>query len=70
VSAHGLQAKVLIGLPAAAALRGIVLSLVRLEPQWVPYYVVYAVYNYLAMGRELARRTGRRRRRPAARADG
>jgi glycosyltransferase involved in cell wall biosynthesis len=70
ISAHGRRALLLIGLPAAAAIRGIGLSMVRLEPQWIPYYLVYAVYNYLAMGRELARQTGRRRRRPVTRAGG
>jgi glycosyltransferase involved in cell wall biosynthesis len=38
-------------LPAAAALRGIALSVVRLEPQWVPYYGLFAVYNYAGMSR-------------------
>jgi len=64
VSNHGIRAKVLLGLPAAAAVRGILLSLVRLEPRWIPYYVVYAVYNYLAIGSELvgqARRSLRTR---------
>jgi hypothetical protein len=36
-------------LPAAAALRGIALSLARREPQWVPYYGLFAVYNYAGM---------------------
>ncbi|SFP13124.1 Glycosyl transferase family 2 [Geodermatophilus dictyosporus] len=62
---HGVRAAVLLGLPAAAAVRGIVLSLVRLSPQWIPYYLVFAVYNYLAMGRELLGHLGRARRRPS-----
>jgi glycosyltransferase involved in cell wall biosynthesis len=67
ISNHGMRAKVLLGLPAAAAVRGILLSLVRLEPRWIPYYVVYAVYNYLAIGSELAGQARRSRRTRLAR---
>lgn len=67
VSNHGVRAKVLLGLPAAAAVRGIVLSLARLQPQWVPYYLVYAVYNYLAITRELAGQAKNSRRARTAR---
>jgi glycosyltransferase involved in cell wall biosynthesis len=70
VAAHGPRAKLLLALPAAAAVRGVVLSLARREPRWIPYYLTYAVYNYLAMGSELAARAGRRRRGPAAREAG
>lgn len=45
----GARAAFLALLPAAAALRGIVLSLLRLEPQWVPYYLCFGVYNYIGM---------------------
>ncbi len=62
VTNHGIRAKILLGLPAAAAVRGIVLSLVQLRPRWIPYYLVFAVYNYLAMGRELAGHLSRSRR--------
>jgi glycosyltransferase involved in cell wall biosynthesis len=68
ISAHGRRALRLLVLPAAAAVRGIALSVARRQPQWVPYYLVFAVYNYLAMGRELALRAGRRRRRLGRRA--
>ena len=67
ISNHGMRAKVLLGLPAAAAVRGILLSLVRLEPRWIPYYVVYALYNYLAIGSELAGQARRSRRTRLAR---
>jgi glycosyltransferase involved in cell wall biosynthesis len=60
VENHGIRATALLGLPAAGAVRGILLSLVRLQPQWIPYYLVYAFYNYVAMTQELA--AGRKRR--------
>jgi glycosyltransferase involved in cell wall biosynthesis len=63
VSKHGLRGTVLLGMPLAAALRGIALSLVRRQPKWVPYYLCYAFFNYTAMLRELlgGRARGRRR---------
>ncbi len=63
VANHGVRATILLGLPAAAAVRGMVLSLARLSPQWIPYYLVFAVYNYLAMARELIGHLSRARRR-------
>lgn len=53
---HGLSAKLLLGLPLAAGIRGIMLSLWRREPRWIPYYVCFTVFNYAAMGRELRTR--------------
>src|SRR3712207_6582383 len=44
---HGLRGKVVLALPIAAGLRGIVLSLLRLRPQWIPYYVCFIVFNYV-----------------------
>jgi glycosyltransferase involved in cell wall biosynthesis len=70
VSTHGLRAKLLLGLPAAAAARGIVLSLVRRELRWIPYYLVFAAYNYAAMASELLARAGRRQPKAAARVAG
>ncbi len=49
VGKHGWRGARLLALPAAAAVRGIALSLLRLQPQWVPYYVCFAVGNYAAM---------------------
>jgi len=49
VRKHGWRGARLLALPAAAAVRGIVLCLARLQPQWVLYYVCFAVGNYLAM---------------------
>lgn len=67
MSNHGARAKILLGLPAAAAVRGIALSLARRQPRWVPYYVVYALYNYLAIGSELLDRARQSRRARGAR---
>jgi glycosyltransferase involved in cell wall biosynthesis len=53
VSNHGIRAKLLLALPAAAAVRGMALSLFRAQPKWIPYFAVYALYNYIAIGREL-----------------
>jgi glycosyltransferase involved in cell wall biosynthesis len=53
VRKEGLRAAALAALPAAAAARGIALSLLAREPQWVPYYTCYALFNYAGM---LARR--------------
>jgi len=53
VRKHRWRGARLLALPAAAAARGIALSLVRLRPQWVPYYMCFAFFNYLAMTAEL-----------------
>ena len=46
----------LLFLPLAAGARGVVLSVARLAPRWIPYYVAFTVLNYTAMLGELARR--------------
>ena len=56
---HGLRGARLLLLPGAAALRGVVLSLVKLEPRWIPYYVAFALGNYRALVGELLRRRPR-----------
>jgi glycosyltransferase involved in cell wall biosynthesis len=53
---HGLTALPLLGLPIAAALRGIVLSLLARQPRWVPYYLAFAALNWYSMARYLVRR--------------
>jgi hypothetical protein len=63
VANHRVRAAILLGLPAAAAVRGMALSLAHLSPQWIPYYLVFAVYNYRAMARELIGHLSRARRR-------
>lgn len=49
VGKHRLRGLLLVALPAAACLRGIALSLVRLQPRWIPYYLCYAAFNYVGM---------------------
>jgi glycosyltransferase involved in cell wall biosynthesis len=46
---YGWPAAGLLAIPAAGCVRGVLLSLVRLQPRWIPYYLAYLVYNYLAM---------------------
>jgi len=55
VRKHGVRALPLLALPAAAALRGAALGLVRRQPQWLPYFGAFVAYNYLGMGRGLRR---------------
>ncbi|MEA2253603.1 MAG: hypothetical protein QOG70_3845 [Solirubrobacteraceae bacterium] len=50
---EGWRAAGLVALPALAAVRGIVLSLLRGELRWVAYYGCYAVFNYAGMVRQL-----------------
>jgi glycosyltransferase involved in cell wall biosynthesis len=49
VRKEGMRAIGLTVLPAAASARGIVLSLLRRQPQWLPYYACYVVFNYAGM---------------------
>lgn len=49
VASRGLRAGMLIALPAAAAARGIGLSLLRRQPGWIPYFACYLVYNYVGL---------------------
>lgn len=53
LGSHGVRSVWFLTLPLAAGVRGIGLSLVRLQPQWVPYFVCYAVFNYVGMARQL-----------------
>lgn len=59
---HGWRAAPLLALPAAAAVRGTVLSLARGRPQWLPYYTTFLALNSFGMGRQLLIRLVRRRR--------
>lgn len=51
---HGWRGAGLALLPAAAAVRGSVLSLVRGQPRWLRYYLAFFWYNYAGMARGLA----------------
>jgi glycosyltransferase involved in cell wall biosynthesis len=54
VGAHGVRAKLLLGLPLAAGVRGVLLSLARRQPRWIPYYACFVAFNYVGLVRELA----------------
>ncbi len=56
VAKHPLRGARLLALPLAAAGRGSVLALIRREPRWLPYYALFAAYNYVGMGSEIGRR--------------
>ncbi len=56
IQKYGLRGAPLLALPGAAALRGLVLSLVRFRPQWIPYYLCFGFCNYSAMAAELRSR--------------
>jgi GT2 family glycosyltransferase len=49
VSKYGWRAGLLLAIPTAGAVRGILLSLLHFEPKWIPYYLAYFVFNYAAM---------------------
>ena len=50
---HGWRGLRLAALPAAAAARGVALSIVHRQPAWIPYFTVFAVGNYTGMVRGL-----------------
>jgi len=50
---HGWRAAPLLALPSAAAARGAALSVMRREPQWLPYYGAFLAFNWLGMARQL-----------------
>ncbi len=49
VNKYGIKSVHLLAIPAAGALRGVLLSLARLQPGWIPYYLVYFFYNYTSI---------------------
>jgi glycosyltransferase involved in cell wall biosynthesis len=59
---HGVRAIPLLALPLAAAGRGLLLSIVRRQPQWIPYYLTFAALNWWAMARQLVRQASHRDR--------
>lgn len=46
---YGWPTAKLLAIPLAGCVRGILISLIRLRPNWIPYYLFYMVYNYIAM---------------------
>ncbi len=46
---YGWRAGLLLVIPMAGSMRGIALSLFRRQARWIPYYVLYAIFNYAAM---------------------
>lgn len=50
---HGWRAAPLLALPSAAAARGAALSVMRRQPQWIPYYGAFLAFNWLGMARQL-----------------
>jgi glycosyltransferase involved in cell wall biosynthesis len=56
VAKYGWPAAKLLLLPAAGCARGISISLLHLEPGWIPYYLVYLYYNYVSMPGSLRER--------------
>jgi glycosyltransferase involved in cell wall biosynthesis len=57
---HGWRAAPLLGLPLAAAVRGVLVSALRRQPRWIPYYATFLALNWFAMGRQLIRQIGLR----------
>ena len=51
---HGLRGLTLALLPLAAAVRGAGLSVLKAQPQWVPYYLAFGWFNYRGVARGLA----------------
>jgi hypothetical protein len=53
MTSHGLRSVWFLALPFMAGVRGVALSVARLQPQWIPYYVCYCVFNYVGISRQL-----------------
>lgn len=45
----GWSAAYLLMIPAAGSLRGLLRSLLGLQPRWIPYFLQYFFFNYLSM---------------------
>lgn len=58
---HGWRAAMLLGIPAAGAVRGIGLSLLHRQPRWIPYFITYGLLNYTAAAGILFGELGRLR---------
>lgn len=49
ISKYGFPAFKYLLLPLAGSVRGILLSIFKLQPGWIKYYLAYMIYNYQAM---------------------
>lgn len=56
VAKYGLKTLHLVGIPAAGALRGIGLSLTRMQPGWILYFLGYFWFNYTSIAAGLYER--------------
>jgi glycosyltransferase involved in cell wall biosynthesis len=56
VRKHGWRGARLLLLPAAAGARGVIISVLRGQPRWIPYYYTFAFFNTTALLGELFRR--------------
>lgn len=61
VRKHGWRAVMLLGIPAAGAVRGIGISLLHRQPRWIPYFITYGLLNYTAAAGILFGEIGRLR---------
>ncbi|HEX2259056.1 MAG TPA: glycosyltransferase [Actinomycetota bacterium] len=52
---RGFRAWWLVGVPLASGVWGMIVSLIRLQPQWIPYFLCYLVANYASMMKQLCR---------------
>lgn len=43
----------LLAVPLAACIRGVSLSLARMQARWIPYYLCFMLFNYVGMFEEL-----------------
>ena len=59
---HKGEALPLILLPLGGFVWGVTRSLARLQPQWIPYFLGYLLFNYAALIAELVAGVGRSRR--------
>jgi O-antigen/teichoic acid export membrane protein len=56
---RGVGALWLTGVPLVSTLWGVIVSLIRLQPHWIPYFLCYLVGNYTAMLKQFFRSTKR-----------
>jgi glycosyltransferase involved in cell wall biosynthesis len=53
---HRWRAGLLVFLPLAAGVRGVALSVIKLQPKWLPYYTLFTIFNYIGIVKELTHR--------------